>query len=78
MLNIHLQTSRDFGGLRLRAKNTALATAYRNENGLENSNRACLLHLFIALWERIGNPQNGGILYDLGNANLCVETWHDC
>jgi hypothetical protein len=37
-----------------------------------------LLHLFTALWERIENPQDGGKLYDLRNANLCAETRHDC
>ena len=67
----------DSGGSRLGEKNIALRLLIGIRNGSENSHCACLLHLFTALWERIGNPQDGGKLYDLRDANLCAETRHD-
>lgn len=55
----------------------ALRISYRRED-FDDLSHLSLLHLFTALWERIENPQDGGNLYDLRNANLCAETRHDC
>ena len=77
MLNIHLQTSRDFGGSRLGAKNPALRLLIEMRTGWKFESRVpvAFVHRFVG---KDRKPSERRKLYDLGNANLCVETWHDC